>query len=83
MAPLPKLAVNRSNDGVEKKDLDELHLAEASNAVTFYGICIAFTALLLAVGGTLCFYCLGLAMTLSAATTLGLLAAVSLPIDAK
>lgn len=79
------LPANRSSDG-EKDKLDrfvapndskpgpeEPHLADTSNAATLYGLCVAFTALLLAVGATLCLYGLGIATTLSAFTTLGLL----------
>lgn len=88
MAP-PILPVNRSSDGEKDKlgrlvtpndskpGLAEPHLADVSHAVTRYGLCIAFAALLLAGGTTLCLYSLGLATTLSALTTLGLLFMVS------
>lgn len=87
--PPPKLAVNSNGEGGREKPVgvitfndsksgsDELHLADASNAVALYGLCIAVTALFLATGTTLCLYYLGLATTLSAVITLGLLVVVS------
>lgn len=64
-----------SNDSMQGPN--ELHLADASNIVAVYALCVAVTALLLAVGATLCLCCLGVATTLSVATSLVLLVAVS------
>lgn len=86
------LPANRSSDGEKDKldrfvtpndskpGLEEPHLADTSNAAILYGLCIAFTGLLLAVGATLCLYGLGIATTLSVFTTLGLLVVVSPPL---
>ncbi|KUI63275.1 UDP-N-acetylglucosamine transferase subunit alg14 [Cytospora mali] len=84
MPPL-KLEVRRQSDEAQeqlgalvilsdsKSGLDVLQLADASNAVALYGICILLSAFLLVLGTSLCLYYRGLATTLSGVTTLGLL----------
>ncbi|ROW06849.1 hypothetical protein VMCG_03967 [Cytospora schulzeri] len=82
MAP-PMLPVNKSGIGEKeepgqavtpndhKPGLNEPHLVDVSKTGILYGLCIASATLLLAVA--LCLYSLGIATTLSALTTLGLL----------
>ncbi|ROV93052.1 hypothetical protein VPNG_09430 [Cytospora leucostoma] len=81
MAPRERVA-SGSNDGAKDDDgrfvtpkdsrsgPDDLHLADASNAVVLYGFCIAVTAFLLAVGAALCLHCLSLATNLGLIITL-------------